>query len=117
MVDPKIRLQRAQSALYERLREAIASLSDEELASLNATEAILARGKKDATILIDSSGVAPSERARLLSKLKKASGYIGSYIAAAQGWRQAPALHFKFDESLESAARLDAIFARIKEDK
>jgi ribosome-binding factor A len=118
VIDANVRRLRAQNALYERLCEAIASLNDEELASLSALEAVLSRDKKDATALIDASGISPNDRPRLLSKLKKASGYLSGYIATAQGWRQAPALHFRFDDSLENAARLDEIFARIrKEDK
>ncbi|MDR1451828.1 MAG: 30S ribosome-binding factor RbfA [Helicobacteraceae bacterium] len=113
MIDPNVRLQRAQNALYERLREAIASLNDADLASLNVLEAILARGRRDATVLIDSNGILPSDRSRILSKLKKAAGYISGYVATAQGWRHSPALHFKFDDSLENAARLDALFKRI----
>jgi ribosome-binding factor A len=116
VIDSNVRRLRAQNALYQRLCEAVASLNDEELASLNVLDAVLARDKRDATALIDASGISPNERPRLLSKLKKASGYMSEYISLAQGWRQAPALHFKFDDSLENAARLDAIFARIRKD-
>ncbi|MDR2034370.1 MAG: 30S ribosome-binding factor RbfA [Helicobacteraceae bacterium] len=112
MTDPLVRLQRAESALYERLCEAIASLEDEELAGLVVLGAVLARDKKDATVTIDG-GVAQEDRVHILAKLRKASGYVGSYVAGALSWRRCPVLHFKFDDSLENRTRLDAIFDRI----
>ncbi|MDR1911968.1 MAG: 30S ribosome-binding factor RbfA [Helicobacteraceae bacterium] len=113
MTDPLVRLQRAESALYERLCEAIASLEDEELAGLVVLGAVLARDKKDATVMIDGGGAAQEDRAHILAKLRKASGYIASYVAGALSWRRCPILHFRFDDSLENRTRLDAIFDRI----
>ncbi|GHS86742.1 hypothetical protein FACS189487_01580 [Campylobacterota bacterium] len=117
MVDPAIKRKRLESALYERLCEAIATLGDLELSELTLLGAELSKDRRDATAIVDASGVAETSRPRLLGKLKKASGYLSRYVVAAEGWHRSPTLHFRFDSSLEGAARLDELFARLHKDK
>lgn len=117
MNENEVRLLRYQSALYERLCEAVATLNDAEIAGLVVADVKLARGKKDAFVFIDAADIPASDRPRLLSKLQKASGYISKYILAAEGWFKAPELHFKMDDTVKQANRLEEIFAKIKKDK
>ncbi len=113
-MDPhKIKQLRAQSALYEVVCEAIATLNDAELSGLVVLEVRLARGKSDAIIYIDGSDLDPATWPRLESRLQKASGYLSKYIVAAEGWFKAPKLHFKVDDSIQRANRMDELFDRI----
>ncbi len=113
----KIKQLRAQSALYEVMCEAIATLNDAELSGLVVLEVRLARGKSDATIYIDGSDIDPTLWPRIESRLQKASGYLSKYIVAAEGWFKAPKLHFKVDDSVNQANRMEAIFDRIKKEQ
>ena len=109
----KVKQLRTQSAMYEVVCEAIATLNDAELAALVVVEVRLARGKSDATIYIDGTDIDPKVWPRIESKLAKASGYISKYIVAAEGWFKAPQLHFKVDDSILRASRMDELFDRI----
>jgi ribosome-binding factor A len=113
LTTPEVKLKRAESALYERVCEAIASLNDEELAALSATYAELAKDRRDATIFLDAGEIAEGDQPRLIAKLKRASGYISRYIVASEGWRKSPVLHFKFTAAIAQNSRLDALFAEI----
>lgn len=117
MNENEVKQLRYQSALYERLCEAVATLNDEELAALIVADVKLARGKKDAHVFIDGSDIAASDRPRLIRKLEKASGYLSKYILAAEGWFTAPKLHFKIDDTVQKANRLDELFYKINKDK
>jgi ribosome-binding factor A len=113
LIDPRIKLERAQSALYERLTEALAALNDDELNALVLLEVKLAKGKKDAHLFIDGSDIPQSERARLLAKLKRASGFMANFITIASGWFKSPKLHFVFDDRLQKASYMDELFKKI----
>ncbi|MGE4295441.1 MAG: 30S ribosome-binding factor RbfA [Campylobacterales bacterium] len=117
MNENEVKQLRYQSALYERLCEAVATLNDEELASLVVADVKLARGKKDAHVFIDATDIPASDRPRLVRKLERASGYLSKYILAAEGWFKAPELHFKMDDTIKQANRLDEIFDKIRKDQ
>jgi ribosome-binding factor A len=114
--EARIRLERAQSALFERLAAAMSELNDPELSSLTLLEVKLARGRRDAHLYIDAAGVSKSDQTRLVAKLKKASGFLAGFVTANDGWFKSPALHFVFDDTLEKAAHLEQIFKEIHRD-
>jgi ribosome-binding factor A len=114
--EAQIRLERAQSALFERLAAAMSELSDPELSSLTLLEVKLARGKRDAHLYINADGISKDDQARLIAKLKKASSFLAGFVTANDGWFKSPALHFVFDDTLEKAAHLEQIFKKIHRD-
>lgn len=116
MIDPAVKLQRAESALFESVGAAFASLSDPELSALTVIEVKLSRGKKDAHIYIDGADIAADQRARLTAKLKKASGFISKFITALEGWYKSPVLHFVFDDRISASTHIEELFKKIHKD-
>ncbi|GHV04688.1 hypothetical protein AGMMS50229_06540 [Campylobacterota bacterium] len=113
MIDPKIKIERAESALYEALCTALGTLNDEELNALTLLEVKLASGKKDAHLYIDGAAVPAADRPRMLAKLKRASSHLARFVTASEGWYKSPLLHFVFDDREGEAARMDELFKKI----
>lgn len=118
MEEKSVQHKRVESALHEVMCEAVSTLNDAELAGLTVTRVEVTRGKYDSTVFIDGSELPEKEdRQRILAKLQKASGYLARYCTAAEGWYKSPKLHFKIDDSLEAARKMDAIFEKIHKGK
>lgn len=112
-----IKIKQKQSLLQEVLNEAFGSLSDEALNNLIITEVICSKGNQSAIVYIQGNDINSQQRQILLSKLHKAKGFIKECVTSSTGWFKCPNLIFKFDDSLEQANNLDAIFAKIAQEK
>jgi len=105
---------RFESRLKELISEAVSSMSDDRISSLVIVDVEVSKGKYDADIFIEGSDFSQEEKSKILNQLKKANRYISRFILASEDWFKVPKLHFKFDESLKSAKRLDELFEMIK---
>jgi ribosome-binding factor A len=109
-----IKKERFESRLKEVIAEAISSMQDSTINTLAVVDVSVSKGKYDADIFIEGSDFSQEEKSKILNQLKKANRYISRFILASEDWFKVPKLHFKFDESLKSAKRLDELFEMIK---
>ena len=109
-----IKKERFESRLKEIIAEAISSMQDSTINALAVVDVKVSKGKYDADIFIEGSDFSQEEKSKILNQLKKANRYISRFILASEDWFKVPKLHFKFDESLKSAKRLDELFEMIK---
>ncbi|PAF47521.1 ribosome-binding factor A [Helicobacter sp. 12S02634-8] len=112
-MDKSIRLQRTESVLKELLQEALSSLGDSTLNTLGVTDVVCSKGKYYAEVFIYPEAYTPKEQQAILHALKKAEGILREYVLSVSGWYKCPKFKFCFDESLERAKTLDALFAQI----
>ncbi len=113
----KIIQERRESFLQEVVHEALGSLGDTTLNTLEVTRVQCSKGKYDAKIFIESSGIDKSQQAKILQAFKKARPIIQEYILNATAWHSVPKLTLVFDDSLQIQNNLDKIFAQIHKDK
>jgi len=111
MSDKSIRVLRAESALTGLVGEAIGSLGNELLSSLNVIKVESARGLSDATVYIMDEGFSDSQKQKIISGLKKSSSYISRYCTASDAMAKMPKLTYRFDDSLEKEKRLEEILS------
>lgn len=112
----EIRLKQKESLLKEALYEAMSTLRDERINSIGIVEVFIKRGKYDAEIYLDPTGLDPREQREALKALKKAEGIIRRQVTASTDWFKCPALHFKFDTSIEEANRIEQLLEKISKD-
>ena len=105
---------RFEARLRELVSEALSSMSDSRVSTLVVVDVEVSKGKYDADIFIEGSDFEKEEKQQILNQLKKASGYINRFVLASEDWFKVPRLHFKFDDSLKSANRIDELFEMIK---
>ncbi len=110
----EIKRKRTESVLKELIPEALATLDDPAINSLIVTEVLCSRGRYDARVFLDPSGLDESEQNKALSKLRKVSGYIKTYIRESEGWYKAPNFKFEFDDELDRISRMDELFKMIE---
>lgn len=113
----KIIQERRESFLQEVVNEALGSLGDSMLNTLEVTRVQCSKGKHDAKVFIESSGIDKDMQAKILQAFKKARPIIQEYILNVTAWHSAPKLTLIFDESLQIQNNLDRIFATINKDK
>lgn len=113
MAEKSVKILQTQSVLLELISEAMGQLGDERLRGLTVTEVVCSRGKSDATVYVYSDEYSEAEWPKLLSQLKKSSGFIGRYCLAAEGWFKMPNLTFRFDDSFEKRLKMEALLSQI----
>ncbi len=110
----EIKRKRTESVLKELIPEALGTLDDPAINTLVVTEVLCSRGRYDARVFIDPTGLDESQQAVALSKLRKVAGYIKTYIRESEGWYKAPNFKFEFDDELERISKMDELFKIIE---
>ena len=110
----EIKRKRTESVLKELIPEALGTLDDPDINSLTVTEVLCSRGRYDARVFLDPTGLDESEQNIALQKLRKVSGYIKTYVRESEGWYKAPNFKFEFDDELERISRMDKLFKMIE---
>lgn len=113
----KIMQERRESFLKEVVHEALGSLGDCLLNTLEVTHVQCSKGKHDAKIFVESSGIDSKEQEQIMRAFKRARPIIQEYILNATAWHSAPKLTLAFDSSLQIQNNLDKIFATIQKNK
>jgi len=116
MTPAEIKRKRTESVLRERIPEALSTLDDDRINALSVTEVLCSRGRYDARVFLDPSGLDEEERAEALRQLRKVAGYLKSYIKESEGWYKAPNFTFEFDDELDRISRIDALFKKIEKE-
>jgi ribosome-binding factor A len=114
MREKSIKLQQTESLLKELIPEALATLSDARVNSLNITTVDCSRGKYDADVYFYSPFLDDKEINDTLKVLQIVSSKVGQYTLASTGWYRSPKLHFKYDKKIEQISRINELFDRIK---
>ncbi len=109
-----IKTLKAQSLLQEVIQEALFSLNDTRINSLNITNVECSKGKEFARVFLDPISLDDSEKQEVLRLLKKANGIIRAYLQSSLSWYKIPHLAYEFDDTLNSINRLDSIFKQIE---
>jgi len=116
MTPEEIKRKRANSILRELIPEALSGLADEQLRGLTVTEVVCSKGRSDADVYLDPTGVDEDEQRIILKKLKKVTRGLEAYCLKAEGWYRSPKFHFKFDQELYARKRMDELFAKIEKE-
>jgi ribosome-binding factor A len=116
MTPEEIKRKRADSILRELIPEALSQLGDERLRGLTVTEVICSKGRSDADVYLDPTGIDEAEQRQIIKQLKKVTKGLEAYCLKAEGWYKSPKFHFKFDEELERVKRMDELFAKIEKE-
>ncbi len=109
----KIIQERRESFLREVISEALGSLQDDCLNSLEVTRVQCSKGKHNAKVFIESSDITKEEELQINNAFKKARPILQEYILNATAWYNAPQLTLEFDNSLQIQNNLDRIFSQI----
>ncbi len=116
MTAEEIKRHRTESVLRELIPEALSQLGDERLRGLCVTEVVCSRGRSDADVYIDPTGIDESEQKQIIKQLKKVTRGLEAYCLKAEGWFKSPKFHFKFDRELERVKRMDELFSIIEKE-
>jgi ribosome-binding factor A len=111
-----VKLAKVESLLRELLPAALATLDDEELASLSVLDVRCSKGKYDAKVYLDKSFYSQKEQNELVKRLRKASGIVKSYCLNATNWYRCPDFNFIFDDEVEKTMHLEELFKKIQKD-
>lgn len=117
MREKSVKEKRSESLLKEALSEALATLSDPRLNSLSVIDVDCSRGKHDATVYLDPTGIERAEQKEIKKQLRVARGAISEYCLTSTEWFKCPKFTFEFDDSIQTANRLDALFEQIKKER
>lgn len=112
-----VKMLKTQSLLQEVLSSALSELNNPLINSLCISKVECKKGKHHAKIFIESSGIEEDKRQEILRALHKARGILAQYTLSATSWFKCPELSFTFDDSLNEAQNLEAIFAKIHAQK
>jgi ribosome-binding factor A len=113
MTPAQIKRKRTESVLKEILPEALGTLDDSRINSLNVTEVVCSRGRYDARVFLDPAGIDEKEQGEALKQLRKVSAHLKNHIRDSEGWFKAPNFVFEFDTHLEHITKMDALFDQI----
>lgn len=113
----QIKLLRTQTLLKELIPEALSQMGNERLHELSVTEVVLARGRSDAKVYLDPTGIEPKDEASYLAMMSKATHSIEEYCKNDQGWFRCPRFAFEFDHQLEKSTTMDALFDKIAKER
>ncbi|ADV47140.1 30S ribosome-binding factor RbfA [Nitratifractor salsuginis] len=116
MTQAEIKRKRTESVLKELIPEALSTLDDERINALNVTEVLCSRGRYDARVFLDPTGIEPEEQEEALKRLRKVAGYLKTYVKEAEGWYKAPNFTFEFDDQLERISKMDQLFKKIEKE-
>ncbi|WP_456391601.1 30S ribosome-binding factor RbfA [Nitratifractor sp.] len=116
MNQAEIKRKRTESLLRELIPEALATLEDGRINALSVTEVLCSRGRYDARVFLDPTGLDEREQAEALKQLRKVSGYLKTYIKESEGWYKAPNFTFEFDDELDRISRIDTLFKKIEKE-
>jgi len=112
----EIKRKRTESVLRELIPEALGTLEDHRINALAVTEVVCSRGRYDARVFLDPTGLEPREQEEALKQLRKVAGYLKTYIKESEGWYKAPNFTFEFDDELDRISRMDALFKKIEKE-
>ncbi len=115
MKQSDIKRKRTESLLKQLIPEALGTLEDTVMNSINVTDVLCSRGRYDAKVFIDPQEFDEKERDEVLRKLKKLSPFITEYVKETEGWYRAPNFTFEFDDDLERINRMEILFEQIKQ--
>ena len=116
MTPEEIKRKRANSILRELIPEALSQLGDERLRGLTVTEVVCSKGRSDADVYLDPTGIDEAEQRQILKQLKKVTKGLEAHCLKAEGWYRSPKFHFKFDKELDRVKRMDELFAKIEKE-
>ena len=116
MTPEEIKRKRANSILRELIPEAFSNLADEQLRGLTVIEVVCSKGRNDANIYLDPTGIDEDEQHIILKKLKKVTRGLEAYCLKAEGWYRSPKFHFKFDKEFDRIKRIDELFVKIEKE-
>jgi ribosome-binding factor A len=114
MSNKSIKVQRKESILVELLNEALSTLNDSRLNSLNVLEVVCSRGASDAKVYLEKSLLTKDEQKEALKLLRKANGLISKYCLESTGWYKVPKFSYTFDDLFEKENKMEKLFNKIK---
>jgi ribosome-binding factor A len=114
MSQKSIKVQRKESILVELLNEALSTLNDSRLNSLNVLEVVCSRGASDAKVYLEKSLLTKDEQKEALKLLRKANGLISKYCLESTGWYKVPKFSYTFDDLFEKENKMEKLFNKIK---
>ena len=114
MSNKSIKVQRKESILVELLNEALSTLSDSRVNSLQVLDVVCSRGAQDAKVYLEKSILSKEEQKEVLKLLKKANGLISRYCLESTGWYKVPKFTYTFDELLEKENKIEELLEKIK---
>lgn len=111
------RLERVNRLLKEELSRALQrEVKDPRLGFVTVTEVEVTPDLKQAKVFVSVLG--PEEQwEQSLRALERARGFLWSWLRRHLDLRVTPDLLFRPDRSMEHAARMQALFARLREDE
>jgi ribosome-binding factor A len=110
----EIKRRRTESILRELLPEALSTLDDERINTLGVNEVVCSRGRYDARVYLDGTGLDESEKSEALKRLRKVTSYLSRYVRESEGWYKSPNFRFEFDDRLEKMNHIDELFKQIE---
>ena len=110
----EIKRKRTESVLKELLPEAFSNLDDSKLQNLIVTEVLCSRGRYDAKVFLDKTGIEESEQAEILKKLRKVHSFLKNYVKESENWYRSPNFTFEFDDQMERITKIEELFKQIK---
>ena len=116
MNQAEIKRKRTESVLKELIPEALGTLDDSRINTLNVTEVVCSRGRYDARVFLDPGELSTEEQEETLGRLRKVAGYLKTYVRESEGWFKAPNFTFEFDNELERISRIDDLFKKIEKE-
>ncbi len=117
MREEEIKRKRTEARLQELIPEALASMNDSRINSLNVIEVVCSRGRYDAKVFLDKSFLTQDEQKEALKQLKVVSRYLSNYIKNSEGWFKAPKFSFEFDDQLEKVSHIEELFKKISKER
>lgn len=112
----EIKRKRTESTLMELIPEALGTLSDEVLHSLNIVNVTCSRGRSDAKVYLERSFHTPEEEKLILQHLKRARTRIENYCKTEQGWFKSPKMSFFFRENITSGDKIEELLAKASQE-
>ena len=114
MSEKSIKVQRKESILVELLNEALSTLNDSRLNSLQVLDVVCSKGANDAKVYLEKSILTTKEQKEVLKLIKKANGLISRYCLESTGWYKVPKFTYTFDELFERENKIEKLFEKIK---
>jgi ribosome-binding factor A len=111
------RSQRVADAIQRIVAEALqGEIKDFDMSRVTVTRCEVTRDLSEATVSYSVLG-SDDHRRVCASQLSKVAGFLQRRIGDGLSLRQTPHLHFKYDESVVEAARLDELFNQIERER
>jgi len=112
----QIKQKRTESLLVELIPEALASLNDNRLHSIDIVEVTCSRGRSDAKVFLDAHDYDEKEKNLYLKLLRGALPLIEAHIMQDQGWYRCPNLTFEYDTHFAHVKKMDDLFKQISKE-